>query len=113
MSTGKLKNAQELQYVLAQMSNRVICIKFTAKWCGPCKKIQPVLDSLASAHPDIAVYTSDVDESPELVAHFKIISMPTFVFIRDNKIITILKGAEESILQNTFNVISGMNATLV
>jgi thiol-disulfide isomerase/thioredoxin len=112
MSIGNLKTREELQYVLAQMANRVICIKFTAKWCGPCKKIQPLLDSLAANHTDIGVYTSDVDESQELVGHFKIISMPTFIFIRDNKIITIIKGADESVLQNTFNVISGMNGTM-
>jgi thioredoxin 1 len=112
MSIGTLKNTEELQYVLAQMANRTICIKFTAKWCGPCRKIQPLLESLAAKHPEIGIYTSDVDESPKLVEHFKIISMPTFIFIRNNQIITILKGADETILQNTFSVISGMTSTL-
>lgn len=106
---GVISNVSELQQVLAQNSHNVVCVKFSAKWCGPCKKIQPFLENLAGQHSDVKVYVSDVDNSPDLVSHFKIVSMPTFMFFRNNKIVYVLKGADEQALQTVFNVISGMN----
>jgi len=106
---GVIGTVSELQHVLAQNPNSVVCVKFSASWCGPCKKIQPFLENLAGQHSDIKVYVTDVDKSPDLVSHFKIISMPTFMFFRNNKIVYVLKGADEQVLQTVFNVISGMN----
>lgn len=106
---GVINNVSELQHVLAQNPNNVVCVKFSAKWCAPCKKIQPFLENLAGQHSDMKVYVTDVDNSPDLVSHFKIVSMPTFMFFRNNKIVHVLKGADEQVLQTVFNVISGMN----
>ena len=57
-------------------------IDFYADWCGPCKKVAPVLRDLAILYKnDIVIYKINVDQEKELAAAFGIQSIPTFLFI--------------------------------
>jgi thioredoxin-like negative regulator of GroEL len=104
-----ITTTSQLQSVLANAGERIVCVKFTAKWCGPCKKIQPVVEDLARRYAQqFMVFTSDVDVATELVAHFNIKSMPTFIFFRKNKIVYTLKGADSKLLQDAFEIMVGM-----
>jgi thioredoxin 1 len=50
----------------------LVVIKFGAKWCGPCKKIQPVLDAFFATSPDNVICCDiDVDESTDLYIFLK------------------------------------------
>jgi thioredoxin len=53
---------------------------FTAKWCGPCKKISPYFEKFSSEYPKIKFYKIDVDENQELAERYQISSIPTFIF---------------------------------
>lgn len=60
-------------------------IDFYADWCGPCKKVAPILQELAGQYKsDIIVYKINVDKEKELAAAFGIQSIPTFLFIPIN-----------------------------
>ena len=57
-------------------------IDFYADWCGPCKKIAPILAELATKYKDqIIVYKIDTDKERELARAFGISSIPTLFFI--------------------------------
>jgi thioredoxin len=57
-------------------------VDFYADWCGPCKKVSPILRDLAVLYKnDIVVYKVDVDSEGELAAVFGIQSIPTLLFI--------------------------------
>jgi len=56
-------------------------LKFTAKWCGPCKMLAPILNKLSEKYPDIPIYEIDVDEEYELSEMFNIRSIPTMYFV--------------------------------
>lgn len=57
-------------------------IDFYADWCGPCKKVSPILTELAWVYKDdIVIYKINVDKEKELAATFGIQSIPTFLFI--------------------------------
>ncbi len=57
-------------------------IEFYADWCGPCKKMAPVLDKLSKQYDDkVKIYKVDVDKERELSAAFGVRSIPTFLFI--------------------------------
>lgn len=104
-----INQRQQLQAAIteAQSQRKTILLDFTAKWCGPCRKIKPVIRELAETHKDqFMVYEIDVDESEELVKHFQISSMPTFIFIRENKVVHIIIGANESEIKNTCTLIA-------
>ena len=56
-------------------------IDFNAKWCGPCRKMDPILNSLAAKYNGkIIIYKVDVDKEKELASLFGISSIPAFLF---------------------------------
>lgn len=64
---------------LIQSENYTI-VDFWAEWCGPCRALTPILESVAQERPDVQVVKVNVDENSELSAKFGIRSIPT-VFI--------------------------------
>jgi thioredoxin 1 len=50
----------------------LIVLKMGATWCGPCKRIKPVLDGFFASSPDNVVCCDiDVDECADLYSYFK------------------------------------------
>lgn len=56
-------------------------IDFYTTWCGPCKRLSPILEELANEHKgQIVVYKVDTEQERELAAVFGIHSIPTLFF---------------------------------
>ena len=55
---------------------KIVVLKFTAEWCGPCKRIKPCCEEFCkNMSKNILFYEIDVDESIELYIKFKKIKM--------------------------------------
>ena len=66
----------------AFQGERPAIIDFHATWCGPCKRLAPILDELAREYKgEIDIYKVDTDEEQELAAMFEIRSVPSLLFI--------------------------------
>ena len=60
-------------------------VDFYATWCGPCKKLSPLLEALAEKYAGkIIVYRVDVDAEQHLAQSMGVSSMPTLLFIPAN-----------------------------
>lgn len=67
-------------------SDLPVLIDFYADWCGPCKMMAPVVESIAEKYAGKAkVGKVNVDEQEELAAKFGVMSIPTFVFIKNGQ----------------------------
>lgn len=63
---------------LASQTGKFVVVDFWADWCGPCKAMSPVLDSLAEELDDeLVVVKIDVDQNPSLAGEFSVMSVPT------------------------------------
>jgi thioredoxin 1 len=83
-----------------------VVIDFFATWCGPCKRIAPLFENLADKfYPAIAFLKVDVDESPELIDRFDISAMPTFIFLKDGKLVKRVEGADVAALEEGFKLL--------
>jgi thioredoxin 1 len=65
-----------------------VLLDFWAPWCGPCRMLSPVVDKIAESLGSKAkVGKINVDEETELASHFKIMSIPTLVVIKNGIIV--------------------------
>lgn len=70
-----------------------VLLDFWAAWCGPCQMMSPVLEEVASEHPEVKVGKVNVDEELKLSAQYGVISIPTFVVLEGGKVIKQAVGA--------------------
>jgi thioredoxin 1 len=66
---------------------------FTADWCGPCKKVRPVVEQI-NQDSTIKFQLVDVDSEIDLVKAFEIKSVPTFILIKDGEVVNRITGAK-------------------
>ncbi|KAF9619241.1 hypothetical protein IFM89_005795 [Coptis chinensis] len=81
-------------------SKKLIVIDFTASWCGPCRVISPVLAELAKKQTNVVFLKVDVDELKTVAADWDVEAMPTFIFLKEGKIVDKVVGAKKDDLQS-------------
>ena len=67
--------------------SKVVLVDFYADWCGPCKKLGPILEELQNEINDFLVVKVDVDNQDlnEIVVDNDISSMPTLMFYKNGE----------------------------
>lgn len=73
-------------------SGKPLIIDFYADWCGPCKRVAPVLEELSNENNNIDVYKVNTEEEQELSSLFQIRSIPTLIFVSKNEPPQVLSG---------------------
>lgn len=64
----------------------LVVVDFFATWCGPCKMLSPVYDSVETEMEDKAeFYKVDIDQSMELAERFVVTTVPTVIVFKDGK----------------------------
>ncbi len=62
-----------------------VIIDFYADWCGPCKMMSPIIDSIAEEINNAKVGKINVDEAQDLAAMYNVMSIPTIIIFKDGK----------------------------
>ena len=61
----------------------VAVVDFNATWCGPCRMLSPVLESISEElGAQVSFYAVDVDENPEIAAEYRVQSIPNLVLMK-------------------------------
>ena len=75
-------------------SDKVVLLDFSATWCGPCKKIGPIIEKLAGEYDGrVNICKCDVDENDELTSLYSIRNVPTVLFIKNGEVVDKHVGA--------------------
>ncbi|WCJ43522.1 Thioredoxin H-type [Euphorbia peplus] len=85
----------------ANDNKKLLVIDFTASWCGPCRFIAPFLAELAKKLPNVTFLKVDVDELKTVAQDWAVEAMPTFMFLKEGKIVDKVVGAKKDELQQT------------
>jgi thioredoxin 1 len=65
-------------------SDKLTLVDFGAEWCGPCKKLHPIMNELAGEYGDkLKVVEVDVGMSPQVAMKFGVTSVPQLMFVNN------------------------------
>ena len=100
-------NTKELKEKIT--NGEKVMVEFWAQWCGPCRMMKPVFESVAKENQSgVQMYTMDVDSNRELAGELGIRSIPTVkVFsngqLVETKVGMLQEGHIKGMLNNLIN----------
>ena len=66
----------------------VVLVDFWADWCGPCRMLGPVIESLAAKYEDKhKICKVNIDDAGDLAARFGVMSIPTVILFRNGEVL--------------------------
>ena len=71
-----------------------VVLDFWATWCGPCKRVAPLVEQLAEEYAGQAIIGKcDIEEDDELPMRFGVRNIPTILFFKGGKLVDKFVGA--------------------
>ena len=65
-----------------------VLVDFTATWCGPCKRLSPIVDEVATELAGkIKVGKLDIDEAPITASKYRVMSVPTLMVFEGGQVV--------------------------
>lgn len=70
-----------------------VAIDFGATWCGPCKKLDPIMEELAKEYEGrVKVRKIDVGEAPGVAQKYRVLSVPQVLFFKEGQVVDTVVG---------------------
>ena len=100
-------NYEKLRVMIEDNKENVV-LDFSAKWCGPCKKLTPVLEKIAGKYTNIYFYKFDIDKDVDDVKDiYNISSLPSVLYFNNGQ--NLLNLRNEGLVDGFNNIIKSLS----
>ena len=105
----KVLNADNFENEFLE-SDMPVIVDFYADWCMPCKVMAPVVNEIEKKYINsIKMGKINIDENPMVALDYRVLSIPTLLFIKDGKVLgrleeAVTKNVVETKIKKYFNL---------
>lgn len=91
-AVASLNSSADFDAAVHARDGKLTMVEFTADWCAPCRRVEPIIAAIAAENPHIRVLRVDVDDHGDLASREGIRGIPYVAFYRDGKKVYDLVG---------------------
>lgn len=91
---GSVSNVDEMHFQQYISTNPFVVIDFWAEWCGPCRRIAPIMDELSKEFGGkVAFGKCNTDDNRRLALQFNISAIPAIMLFSNGQLVDRIIGA--------------------
>ena len=114
-STASVQRITQEQFAaVVQKETKPVVVDVYATWCGPCRRLSPMLDELAGPLTNKVKFVKvNLDEASKLADQFEIEGVPTLLFFKDGKLLDRVVGLPaRDQLKSRLDAFAGENSAM-
>jgi thioredoxin 1 len=66
-------------------NHELVLLDFYATWCGPCKKMSPILEKISRENPNLYLLKIEADKNDGIANKFEVEEIPTYILFKNGK----------------------------
>ncbi|MBS1261458.1 MAG: Thioredoxin 1 [Calditrichaeota bacterium] len=91
-------------------ADQPVVVDFGATWCGPCKKLDPLIEQLEQEYAGrVKVRKVDVGEAPQVAQRYRVLSVPRVLFFKGGEVRDQVNGllSKDKLAERFANLLDG------